>query len=96
MVISVILVSVDAATGVKPIARSTDLELARHVILTLQKNRLHEDDEADVIYDSNFLMEAERMLAYVTAQIRRDAADSFLNVDELDVDELDAGEIDLP
>lgn len=91
MAISVILVSVDVSAGVKPIARSTDLELARHVILTLRDNWLREDDEADVIYASDFLVEAERMLACVTAQIRRDAADSFL-----DVDELDAGEIDLP
>ncbi len=77
MVISVILVSVDASTGVKPIARSADLQLARHVILTLRHNRLHEDDEADVIYDSDFLVEAERMMARLTAQIRQSAAAAF-------------------
>ena len=77
MAISVILVSVDASTGIKPIARSTDLELARHVIRTLRDNRLREDDEADVIYNSDFLVEAERNIAHLTEQIRQNAAAAF-------------------
>ena len=89
MAISVVLVSVDASTGVKPIARSTDLELAHHVILTLRDNRLHEDDEADVIYDSDFFVGAERMMACLTAQIRQNAADSLVDVEELDVNAVD-------
>lgn len=92
MSLSVILVSVDASAGVRLLARSTDPELARHVILTLRNNRLHEDDEADVIYDPNFFVESERRLACLTAQIRQDAADSLGDVDELDVDELDAAD----
>ena len=86
MAILVILVSVDASARLKPIARTTNLELARHVIVTLRDNRLCEDDEADVIYDSDFLVEAERMIARLTSQMRQSAAASLLDVDDADVD----------
>ena len=86
MAISVILVSVDASARLKPIARTTNLELARHVIVTLWDNRLCEDDEADVIYDSDFLVEAEQMIARLTSQMRQSAVASPLDVDEADVD----------
>lgn len=92
MSLSVILVSVDASAGVRPLARSTDPELVRRVFLTLRDNRLHEDDEADVIYDPDFFVKLERRLACLTAQIRQDAADPLAdvdNVDELDVDAAD-------
>lgn len=87
MAIPVILVSVDASARLRPIARSTNLELARHVMVTLRDNRLCEDDEADVIYDSAFLVEADRMIACLTAQMRQSAAASLLDVDESGVGE---------
>jgi len=75
----------ETPSGLKPIARSANLHLARHVIISLRDNRLLEDDEADVIYDPAFPLEAERMIACLTAKIRQDATDLFLDVDELDV-----------
>ena len=82
MSLSIILVSVNAPAGLKPIARSTNLDLVRHIIITLRDNWLREDDEADVIYDPDFPAEAEQMIACLTDQIRQNIAALSSDVDQ--------------
>ena len=74
MKISVALISRDALTGRKTLARSTDPHLVLHVIATLRSNRLLEDDEEDEICDPAFPAEAEQLMARLADRIRQEAA----------------------
>lgn len=81
MKIWIALVSGDGVTGPKTLARSGDPDLVRRFIAALRTNRLLEDDADDVIYDPAFPAEAERMMACLTEQTRRNAVRAFLEAD---------------
>ena len=75
------LISGDGVTGFKTLARSGEPGLVGRFIAALLTNRLLEDDADDVICDPAFLAEAERMMARLREQVRRDAVRSFPEVD---------------
>ena len=75
------LFSGDPVTGPMMIARSGALGLVRQFIDDLQTNRLLEDDADDVICDPAFPAEARRMMTQLTEQMRRNAVNSFSEMD---------------
>ena len=82
MKLSIALMSGDALTGRKTLARSTDPQLILHVLAALRINRLLEDDEGDEICDPAFPPEVEQLMARLTDRIRQKAA-GFLSEAEV-------------